>query len=57
MYYQQIHSNLFETRFQQLKLLFDLEIVIPENDSVRLVSAQLEDLDYTNLYRAYSPKG
>lgn len=57
MYQNQIHFNLTETRFQQLKLPFDLEITIPEDDPVRLVSAQLEELDYTNLYRAYSPKG
>ena len=30
------------------------EILLPENAPVRLTSAQLEELDYTNLYRAYS---
>lgn len=32
-------------------------IRIPEDDPVRLVSAELEELDYRQLYRAYSPKG
>lgn len=30
---------------------------MPENAPVRLTSAQLEELDYRELYRAYSPKG
>ena len=30
---------------------------LPENTPVRLTSAQLEELDYKELYRAYSPKG
>ena len=30
---------------------------LPENAPVRLTSAQLEELDYRQLYRAYSPKG
>ncbi len=38
-------------------LPIDTEILIPENDPVRLASAQLEELDYSKLYRAYSPKG
>lgn len=33
------------------------EIIIPENAPVRLTSAQLEELEYEKLYRAYSPKG
>ena len=35
----------------------NLEISLPENEPVRLASAQLEELDYTNLYKAYSSKG
>ena len=35
----------------------DTEILIPENDPVRMASTQLEELDYSKLYRAYSPKG
>ena len=31
--------------------------MIPENASVRLLNAQLEELDYGKLYQAYSPKG
>ena len=38
-------------------LALDNEIIIPENAPVRLTSAQLEELDYRKLYRAYSPKG
>jgi transposase len=35
----------------------DMEITIPQEDPVRLVSAQLEGLDYRELYRAYSSRG
>jgi transposase len=35
----------------------DMEITIPQEDPVRLVSAQLEELDYRGLYRAYSSRG
>ena len=35
----------------------DTEILIPEQDPVRLASAQLEELDYRKLYSAYSAKG
>ena len=41
----------------QLILAIDNEIVLPENAPVRLTSAQLEELDYRELYRAYSAKG
>ena len=41
----------------QLVLALNNEILLPENASVRLTSAQLEELDYRKLYRAYSPKG
>ena len=34
-----------------------MEITIPQEDPVRLVSAQLEELDYRKLYRAYSSQG
>ena len=33
------------------------EELIPEEDSVRLLSQITEDLDYTDLYAAYSPEG
>ena len=35
----------------------DMEIKIPMDDPVRLLSAQLEELDYRELYRAYSSEG
>ena len=38
-------------------LAMNNEIILPENAPVRLTSAQLEELDYRELYRAYSPKG
>ena len=41
----------------QLILAINNEILLPENAPVRLTSAQLEELDYTKLYRAYSAKG
>jgi transposase len=41
----------------QLKLPLELEILIPVDDSVRLLSQMLEGLDYTKLYQAYSIKG
>lgn len=34
-----------------------MEIKIPENDPVRLASVQLEELDYRELYHAYSSQG
>ena len=41
----------------QLVLAINCEKRIPENASVRLVSAVLEELNYEKLYRAYSPRG
>jgi len=41
----------------QLVLPLSLEGLIPEDDSVRLLSQELEDLNYSKLYKAYSPKG
>lgn len=41
----------------QLVLALNSQIMIPENAPVRLLSAQLEELDYEKLYRAYSPRG
>ena len=38
----------------QLKLPIDLEIFIPEDNSVRLLSLMMEELDYKKLYEAYS---
>ena len=41
----------------QLVLPLNLEGLIPEEESVRLLSHELEELDYTLLYQAYSAKG
>ena len=41
----------------QLVLPLCLEGLIPEDESVRLLSHELEELDYTLLYQAYSAKG
>jgi len=41
----------------QLVLPIATEILIPENDSVRLLSQLLEELDYRKLYKAYSHQG
>ena len=38
-------------------LALNHEKILPENAPVRLTSAQLEELDYRNLYRAYSSRG
>ncbi len=45
------HKNYTEYRGNyQLVLPFDFEAKIPVNDSVRLLSQILEELDYTKLY-------
>ncbi|WP_461368796.1 transposase, partial [Candidatus Darwinibacter acetoxidans] len=41
----------------QLRLPLNVEVLIPEDDSVRLLSHILEGLDCTKLYEAYSSKG
>lgn len=41
----------------QLMLPIDLGVLIPEDDSVRLLSLMTEELNYTKLYEAYSPIG
>lgn len=41
----------------QLVLPLSLEGLVPEDDSVRLLSHILEELDYTKLYQAYSTLG
>ena len=57
-------SNLIHTKnytelgaTYQLVLPLSLEGLIPEDDSVRLLSHELEDPDYSLLYQAYSAKG
>ena len=49
--YSQISENY------QLKLPIDLDVLIPEDDSVRLLSLMMEELDYKKLYEAYSQNG
>lgn len=44
-------------RHGQLVIALNEEYLLPENAPVRLTSAQLEELDYRKLYRAYSPCG
>ena len=51
----QDQCNVYE-RNGQLVLALNNEILLPENAPVRLTSVQLEELDYRELYRAYSPK-
>ena len=41
----------------QLVFALNHENLLPENTLVRLISAQLEELDYSKLYSAYSVKG
>lgn len=43
--------------YKQVVLPLDIETIIPEDDSVRLLSLILEELNYSKLYEAYSPKG
>ena len=53
---KQDQYKVFE-RHGQLVFAINSEIMIPENAPVRLLNAQLEELDYGKLYQAYSPKG
>ncbi|HWR44576.1 IS1182 family transposase [Sporomusa sp.] len=41
----------------QLVLPMNMEVLIPETDSVRLLSEVMDQLDYSTLYQAYSRKG
>ena len=41
----------------QLVLVLNSEILLPEDAPVRVTSAQLEELDYRKLYKAYSSRG
>ena len=41
----------------QLVLILNSEILLPEDAPVRVTSAQLEELDYRKLYAAYSSRG
>ena len=56
MYFKKIlHKNYtINRKFYQLKLPFDIECIIPDNDSVRLLSQFVEDIDLTELQSTYS---
>ena len=52
------HKNYIEFgEPYQLVLPLNLEGLVPDDDSVRLLSHELEELDYSLLYQAYSAKG
>ena len=55
-YQKQDQYKVFE-RHGQLVFALNSEITIPLNAPVRLLSAQLEELEYGKLYKAYSPRG
>ena len=48
--------SIFERNYQ-VKICSETDILVPSDDKVRLLSGILEELDYTQLYRAYSPTG
>ena len=52
-----LEHNKFERKYLQLMFPIDMEVTIQQEDPVRLASAQLEELDYRKLYRAYSSPG
>ena len=55
---QKYHKNYTEFgEPYQLVLPLNLEGLVPDDDSVRLPSHELEELDYSLLYQAYSAKG
>jgi len=55
---KKIHSKYTtDGNIYQLVLPMDIGEMIPEDDSVRLLSAVLERLDYSKLYAAYSRMG
>lgn len=41
-------------KFYQLKLPFNIDYMIPANDSVRLLSQFIEEMDLKDLYSTYS---
>lgn len=46
-----------KTTSYQLVLPLNVEMLIPKNDSVRLLGEIMDELDYSALYQAYSRKG
>ncbi|MGN9059625.1 hypothetical protein ACTM96_08745 [Mediterraneibacter faecis] len=56
--YIKYHKNYTEFgEPYQLVLPLNLEGLVPNDDSVRLLSHELEDLNYSLLYQAYSAEG
>ena len=53
--YQKDYTEFHDT--YQLVLPLSLEGWVPKDESVRLLSHVLEELDYHDLYKAYSHKG
>ena len=51
------YNNIKFYENYQLKLPLEMDILIPEDDSVRLLNLVLEGLDYSKLYNKYSVKG
>ena len=50
-----LHKNYtINCKFYQLKLPINLEIMVPSNDSVRLLSQFVEEMDLSDLYKTYS---
>ena len=56
MYFKKIlHKNYtINRKFYQLKLPFDTEFIIPDNDSVILLRKFVDEMDLTELYSTYS---
>ena len=50
-----LHKNyIINRKFYQLKLPINVEYMIPSNDSVRLLSQFVEEMDLSDLYMTYS---
>jgi len=45
------------SKVYQVKFSSEYEALIPSDESVRLLDAIMEELDYTNMYRAYARRG
>lgn len=49
-----LHRNYtLAQEFYQLKLPLDIDSIIPDNDSVRLLSQFVEEMDLSKLYATY----
>ena len=53
-YFYVLKKNLTQKLFYQLKLPFDTEFIIPDNDSVILLRKFVDEMDLTELYSTYS---